>query len=83
MTDVVEGVGVDLEDLVLPVYEFYVEGLTPLVMNSPHAMRGPDDALGRKKIPTPEDEAASKAYRTAVYRVALAASSRHLKAHVY
>ncbi len=47
----------------LPVFEFWVEGVSPLLQNSPQGMKGTDDSLGRKKIPAPEEEAATKAYR--------------------
>lgn len=52
-----------LANATLPVFEFWVEGVTPLLMNSPHSMGGGDDSLGRKKIPSPKDEAESKCYR--------------------
>lgn len=48
----------------LPVFEFWVEGVYSLLMNNPVGMQGgPQEKLGRKKIPTPEEEAASKVYR--------------------
>jgi hypothetical protein len=48
----------------LPVFEFWVQGVYSLLMNNPQGMKGgPQEKLGRKKIPTPEEEAAMKVYR--------------------
>lgn len=41
-----------------------IQGVSPLLMHSPRNMRGAE-AVGRKKIPTPEDEAEAGTYRMA------------------
>lgn len=47
------------------VVKIKVTGLAPILMNNPASMAGPGDGKpARKKIPTPEAEAAAKVYRT-------------------
>jgi hypothetical protein len=47
----------------LQVVEFYVEGVSPLLMNNPLSMGTTSGSLKTKTIPTPEEEAYSKLYR--------------------
>jgi hypothetical protein len=50
--------------MAIGVRKFRVEGISSLLMNSPHGMaRGGSAKLDTKKIPSPEDEAASKVYK--------------------
>ena len=43
---------------------YQITGYSPLLMNNPSSMlRGKTTGLGRKTIPTPEEESASKVYR--------------------
>lgn len=45
--------------------EFILNGTSPLLMHNPAAMQQTrDKGLGRKRIPTPEDEAAEGLYKT-------------------
>ena len=58
-----------MSDFAINEVEFRAElhGVTALLMNNPASMQSAAEtkAKGKKKIPTPEDEAASKAYRLA------------------
>jgi hypothetical protein len=47
----------------MPEITFRITNLSALLMNSPQAMARAAEGLGRKKVPKPEDEAESKAYR--------------------
>lgn len=42
---------------------FNITGVSPLLMHNPSGMRRSTETVGRKKIPTPEDEAEASAYR--------------------
>lgn len=44
---------------------YWIEGLTPLMQHSPRAMTVAKTGLGKKKIPSPEDEAELGTYRLA------------------
>ena len=43
--------------------EFTLKSTTPLLMHNPAGMSAPSASLGRKRIPSPEDEAEKAAYR--------------------
>lgn len=45
------------------IAKYKITGMSSILMNNPASMRHPDDSVKVKKIPTPEDEAASKVYR--------------------
>lgn len=47
----------------MDLVRFRVTGVSPLLMNNPLSMRGGQATVGAKKIPSPEEEAASKVYR--------------------
>ena len=47
----------------MEMVQFVLEGVTPLLMHSPQGMKRSDQNVGRKEIPTPEDEAEAGAYR--------------------
>lgn len=53
-----------LANATLPVFEFWVEGISSLLLNNPAGMAQPTTSLGRaKKIPLPHEEAEQKVYR--------------------
>lgn len=48
----------------IKVCEFKVEGISNILMHNPISMRsGANPTMGKKKIPTPEEEAATAVYR--------------------
>ncbi len=49
--------------MTITVHNFSLRSLSPLLMNNPESMKGGSQALGAKKIPSPEDEAAAKVYK--------------------
>lgn len=51
--------------MTIEVHTFHVEGISSLLMNNPAGMGGGQPTMGAKKIPTPEEEAAAKVYRSA------------------
>ncbi len=62
----------ETKEAVLPVFEFLVEGISSLLMNSPQGMAKTEEKVSRgKNIPTPEAEAESKTYRASDGRLYL------------
>jgi hypothetical protein len=50
--------------MTIKICEFEVEGISNILMHNPKGMVRTDDGkLGKKRIPTPEDEAAASVYR--------------------
>lgn len=49
----------------LEKFKFGIVGLSPLLMSNPAKMGGGQQTMGRKKVPSPEDEARSGLYQLA------------------